>query len=52
MPFPTNPPARPPAQVFLDSVDVSAEGYQTHVLEDEQADLFCCWAESTLLKFG
>ena len=37
-------------QDLLDCVDAAAEGYQTHVLEDEQAELFCCWAESVMLK--
>ena len=37
-------------QDLSDCVDAAAEGYQTHVLEDEQAELFCCWAESVLLK--
>ncbi|GAX80648.1 hypothetical protein CEUSTIGMA_g8083.t1 [Chlamydomonas eustigma] len=30
---------------------VTADSYQTQALEDEQADLFCCWAESAYLKF-
>eukprot|EP00798_Chlamydomonas_sp_ICE-L_P023154 gene23154-30359_t len=41
-------------KVFLESLETEfnvGESYATHVLEDEQADLYCCWAESVLLKF-
>ena len=41
-------------KVFADLVELepgAGESYKTHVLEDEQADLYCCWAESVLLKF-
>ncbi len=39
-------------QVFADLVAPGApESRETHVLEDEQADLYSCWAESVLLKF-
>lgn len=38
-------------KVLTDTVDVADESYQTHVLEDEQADLYCSWSESVLLKF-
>lgn len=33
------------------SASYPPESPDTHVLEDEQADLYCCWAESVLLKF-
>eukprot|EP00198_Chlamydomonas_reinhardtii_P006390 XP_001695726.1 predicted protein [Chlamydomonas reinhardtii] len=39
-------------QVFAELVQAGgAESRETHVLEDEQADLYSCWAESVLLKF-
>ncbi|KXZ46814.1 hypothetical protein GPECTOR_40g548 [Gonium pectorale] len=39
-------------QVFAELVQAgSMESRETHVLEDEQADLYSCWAESVLLKF-
>lgn len=39
-------------QVFMDPTQPDMpEEPSTHVLEDEQADLYCCWAESVLLKF-
>ena len=44
-------PAWRAPQVFADSVIPEVETCDTHVLEDEQADLYCCWAESVLLKF-
>ncbi|GIL77205.1 hypothetical protein Vretifemale_6566 [Volvox reticuliferus] len=39
-------------QVFAELVAAgAAESRETHVLEDEQAELYSCWAESVLLKF-
>jgi hypothetical protein len=40
-------------QVLSEEVqsDQSETSSSTHVLEDEQADLYCGWAESVLLKF-
>ncbi|GLC37451.1 hypothetical protein PLESTB_001584400 [Pleodorina starrii] len=39
-------------QVFAELVQAgAAESRETHVLEDEQAELYSCWAESVLLKF-
>jgi hypothetical protein len=43
-------PARRP-QVFVEIVQPGLESREMHVLEDEQADLYSCWAESVLLKF-
>lgn len=31
--------------------DLAAELADLRVLEDEQADLYCCWAQSVLLRF-
>ncbi|GMH42583.1 hypothetical protein BSKO_10502 [Bryopsis sp. KO-2023] len=36
---------------FMDAAAPPLETSDCQVLEDEQADLYCCWAESVLLKF-
>ena len=38
-------------QGFMDANSPPLETSDCHVLEDEQTDLYCCWAESVLLKF-
>ena len=39
--------------VFVDpkSLSSSPDSSPVQVTEDEQADIYCCWAESALLKF-
>ena len=32
-------------------MNVASESYQTHVLEDEQAEVLCCWAEAAMLRY-